>query len=129
MLLSSPIVITPRLLPGVRIGDAWVSIARNGITRDNRDRFDYWIDFDGQEVFGSDLCSGVGGCSLQSALASLLSFLGAFAESIGYETRTGRDSENSDMFPAILRDWAYLHAEEFSILEDEIENTPDLINE
>jgi len=37
------------------------------------------------------------------ALESLLSFLGAYAEAIAYESRTGSVSDNADLFPDSLR--------------------------
>ena len=55
---------------------------------------------------GDDLRSGSGDDSPVSALASLLSFLGAWAESVDWSWRNGRRGENVDLFPASLADAA-----------------------
>jgi hypothetical protein len=129
MLLSDPIVITSRLLPGVKVGDATVSIDYGGTTVDGRQQYLWYVDIDGQEFEGDDLASGVGGGSLQEGLSSLFSFLSAFAESVDYSARTGRDSENADLFPAGLADWASENSDELSMLSIELEETEGLIVE
>lgn len=130
MQLTSPIVITPRLLPGVKIGDAFISIRyakRPG--DDNRTRYQYYIDPIGPEDGFDDLQSGCQGGDLQAGLESLLSFLGACGESYGYAQRTGRGSENSDLFPPAISEWAYQNSDELSMLAIELEETPGLIDE
>ena len=126
--LKAPCIITPRLLPGVAINGAFVSIeyARaNG----HRQHYRYHIDLaDGTEFTGDDLSSGCNH-SLQSGLESLLSFLSACGESINYETRTGRESENGDLFPRNVGEWAARNSDELSMLATELEETRDLIAE
>lgn len=51
---------------------------------------------------GDDLAIGSGGD--QEALRALIGFIGAWAESIDHEERTGGKGENSDMFPRSLHD-------------------------
>lgn len=76
MVLLSPVVITPRLLPGVKIGGGFVAIEKDGM-REGRTRYRYYLD-DGELAYSSnDLSSGVGGGTLQEGLNSLLSFLSA----------------------------------------------------
>lgn len=131
MILNSPFQISPRLLPGLQIGGAWVQLeySRNPGTG-SRSRYTWTIDLPGGESFsGSDLQSGSWGGSLQSGFESLLSFLGAFAESLSYSLRTGRETENGDLFPVGLRAWAMTNSEEFSMLQCEIEETKNLIAE
>ena len=41
MTLHTPMIITSRLLPGVKIADCTISLDRDGETQDGRDRFRY----------------------------------------------------------------------------------------
>ena len=110
MKLKKPFQISARLLPALHIGGAWVQLERlPGLNSENRTVYRWTIDLpDGAEFTGSDLRSGCGGGSLQSGFESLLSFLGAFAEA-------GEDRENSDLFPAGLREWAESAADEIAV--------------
>lgn len=120
MELRNPFHISSRLLPAVTVGDAEIQIEATGQTRDGRTEFTYTIDLqNGKSVTGHDLHSGVGGCNIQEAFASLFSFLGAFAESQG--------GENHDLFPDSLRKWAQANSDEISMLAMEIEETEGLI--
>lgn len=128
MLLKDPVVITGRLMPGVKVGDAFVSIEYSDRAgRDGRVRYRWYADLaDGREFTGDDLQSGCGGDGLQGGLESLLSFLGAFAESWRYG---GADGENADLFPEGLAEWAMQNSDEISMLQIELEETLDLIEE
>ncbi len=111
MQLSYPLKISARLLPAVQIGPAWVSLEYLG------ERCFHWyidvlkdgkaIEFAGED-FRLPMSAGSGDLSdfYRKAMASFLSFLQAFAEAVEYETRSGRKSDNSQLFPAGLRDWA-----------------------
>lgn len=130
MTLKSPFIITPRLLPGVHIGKAFISIEYDGGTSDGRIRYRYHIDLpDGSEHTGNDLKSGVGSGNLQSGMESLLSFLAACGESYGFSKRTGREGENTDLFPPAVAEWAYQNSDELATLEIEIQETENLIDE
>jgi hypothetical protein len=50
-------------------------------------------------------------------MESLLSFLTAAAESYGYTMRTGRESDNSDLFPAFIVEWAYQNDSEIQSVQ------------
>ena len=120
MILTGPFVITPRLLPGVRIGGAWVQLER---TRDvgayGKPVHRWTIDLpDGSEHTGEDLCGREG---LQGMFGSLLAFLGACADGYGYTLRTGRESESVALFPSAVAEWAYQHSDEIDSLRVEIE--------
>lgn len=123
MKLQSPLIITPRLLPGVKIGsDSFISVEVVGYTRDGRERYQYSIDTPEFEHTDSDLSSGSGlGKGEQDGLQSLLMFLGAAAESYRYERATGRESGNHDLFPGHVREWAYEHSDEIDMLALELE--------
>jgi hypothetical protein len=134
MLLKSPVLITSRLLPGVQLPDGTISITysrRSG--SEGRTRFQWFIDLDnGAEFEGDDLQSGAMGGNLQSGLESLLSFLGACAESYAYDIRRGGDGtggDNSDLFPLAVAEWAHQHSDELSMLACELSETADLIDE
>jgi len=130
MEMREPFIITPRLLPGLRIGGAFVALEYCDARDNARQGYQWHIDLaDGREFSGDDLASGCGGGSLQSGFESLLSFLGAFAESVGYQTRTGHPGENADLFPAGLAEWATQNSDEFYLIATELEETPDLITE
>ncbi len=124
MELTSPIIITPRLMPGVQIGDAIISIEYKGVTYDGRMEYRWYVDIGILEVSGDDLSSRGG--SLQEGLESLLAFLGAFAESWQY---AGENGENSNLFPATLAEWAMLNSDEIGMLQIELEETEGLIDE
>ncbi len=130
--MKSPAIITPRLLPGVKVGDdAFISIEYDDITDDGRQRYQYHIDLPDFVYSANDLCSGRGrgGGTLQNGLESLLNFLSAAAESYSYEQRTGRESDNADLFPSQITKWAANNSDELSMLAYELEETKNLIQE
>lgn len=122
MQLHKPFEITPRLLPGVRIGGAWVSLEHVGYTSSGRDRYRWYIDLaDGTEFSEADLKSGCQGASTQAMFGTLLAFLRACADGRSYAARTGRDSENSDLFPKAVGQWAEENSDEIASLQEVIE--------
>jgi hypothetical protein len=138
MRIEQPLGITSRLMPGFILGNGTVSIgysSRPGT--EGRIRYIYHIDLqaDKESADGAfswtadDLQSGCGGGSLQEGLASLCSFLGACAESIQYASRCQGSTENADMFPEPIGEWASQNADELGMLTIELEETPNLIIE
>jgi len=136
MQLKRPVIITSRLLPGVIVGGAFVSIEyakRPG--RDGRTRYQYHIDLPESErgerlsLSADDMQSGCQGGSLQEGLTSLLSFLSACGESLSYATRTEEPGENADLFPAVLAQWAAQNSDELGALACELEEREGLIVE
>ena len=127
--LHPPFIIGPRLLPTLRIGNALISIERDGETRDNRDRFRYFIDIDGSEHTDNDLRSGVGGCSIGEAFASLLSFLTHAAESYRPDDRDPRNNRSAGLFDEPVEEWAAAHSDELSGLVFDLESADELISE
>ena len=115
MTLKTPFLITSRLLPGVQISGAFISIEDVGCNREGRTCYRWHIDFPTGSTFtGNDLKSGCQGGTLQEGMASLLSFLSAAAESYP-------DGENADLFPTAVTEWAYQNSDEISLLGIEIE--------
>lgn len=127
MILTQPAVITARLLPGIKVGDTTISIAYASASG-HRMRYAYHIDNPEWEHSAEDLSSGCNH-SLQSGLASLLSFLTAAAEAYAYTLRTGRESDNADLFPPHVTEWAYQNSDELSMLQCELQDNPELIVE
>lgn len=113
--ITQPVIITPRLLPGVRVGDGFVSVQRHARRQpDGRFVFSYFIDFRGGEHSGDDLTSPRP--DLQEALATTLTFLSAA-------------SENEELFPADVTEWASAHSDELSLLASELDEGDGLIEE
>lgn len=137
MEISAPCIITSRLMAGIKIGNGTISIGyadREG--DDNRIRYQWYIDIDGAEYSSDDLQSGnpVRGCNngIQSGLASLLSFLGAAAESYAYDIRRGGDGtkgENSELFPLPVVQWAHMNSDEITMYSMELDEGDEVIAE
>lgn len=123
MLIHTPCIITPRLLPGLSIGGGFISIEYAEQRRNhNRTSYRWFIDLpDGQEFSEADLASGCQGGTLQEGLGTLLCFLTAAAEGYAYEQRNGGESENSALFPLPVVEWAHQHSEELSMIQYELE--------
>jgi len=118
MKIYPPLCITSRLLPGARIGEAEISIEYAHVTPTGQQCYHWFIDLKNSwHCKNTDLHSAAGGGTLQEGLESLLGFLGAFAEAIQYEKRTGEKCEESDLFPVGLTDWAIANVEEITMLE------------
>ena len=129
MILKPPFIITSRLMAGLKIGTGTISIGYLEYNHEGRMTYDVWIDLESREFHVTDLRSGVGGGNLQKGMSSLLSFLGAAAESYR-STMRGKESENSDLFDPLVNEWAYQHEDEISSLQYEIEeSTEPLIEE
>lgn len=135
MILHPPLIITPRLLAGVSIGRAFISIALPA-SRDPSGRLQYtiWIDLpDGSEHEITDLHSGCGGGDIQGGLSAILSFLDAAAESRRYREHTGGseidpDSNESLFEPAVV-DWAAANADEIGMLSIELGEARGLVED
>lgn len=123
LLLKNPCIITPRLMAGVRVGDAWISIEYG--ERSDRQYYTYHIDTPTWEHEGSDLSDP--GYGLQSALECLLAFLEASAESLSYSQRTGTEYDGT--FSRGIAEWASQYSDEIGSLRIELEETKNLIKE
>lgn len=108
MKLNEPFAISPRLLPGLRLGDAWLSLIDTKPSHDDRDATYFVLDFaDGSTYDDCSMRSGCGGFKGQvEVFKGLLSFLLAAVESLEYEQRTGRPGENTALFPRYIVEWA-----------------------
>ena len=113
MKLHQPFQISPRLLPGLRLGSAgggaWLSLTGTEPSYENRDVASFVLDFaDGSTYTDTTLQSGSGGFDSDvEAFESFLSFLLAAVESLEYEQRNpGRTGENTSLFPRYVVEWA-----------------------
>lgn len=113
MTLSSPFLISSRLLPAVSIGQGQeqitVSLSPSGFILDGP--------FGEHKVTGlrlSPLCK-----SIESAFETLLSFMSAAAESFRYR---GMDGENSDLFPAEVTEAIAQVSSELECVQFEIQS-------
>jgi hypothetical protein len=96
---------------------SWVMVRRLGNDADAEGRFRYgYAILDDRHALlaaGADIRTGAGGDDGPSdTLAALCGFLQAFAEA---QDRPG--SENADLFPPDLAEWAQAHADELTMVE------------
>ena len=130
MELREPMLIASRLLPGVRIAGAFVSIEYDQETSEGRTQYRYFVDLpDGREFEGNDLRSGCQGGDLREGMLSLLTFLGAAVESYDYGQRAGRVGENTELFPLPVVEYMSEHNMELECCQLELEETADAIVE
>ena len=130
MILHAPIEITARLLPGIKVGDAYLSIDYDDEPGDDgRTRYRYFIDLpDGVEHENDDLRSGCDGGNLVEGLASLLNFLSACGKSM--ECRLDEEpGEFANMFPVVVGEWCAENQNELSLLSLELEETETVLIE
>lgn len=120
MELRSPVIITPRLLAGLQVGSAFISIEyQGGHSKDTKGRQLFTVFFDLGDREHEFEVSGFGG--LQPALNSAVLFFAACGEGRRFETQTGRSSENSDLFPDWVGQWAEEASDELALYGCELE--------
>lgn len=138
MKLLPPFIITARLLPGLKIGDGFLSLA--GVTKGEvenclgaRLRAGFILDLPDSVTFENDeLQTGCGGGTIESMFESFLSFLGAAAESYRYNDCDWEkidEDDNASLFPRHVVEWAYQNSDEISMLECEIQEGENLITQ
>ena len=119
MIVSPPLFISSRLMAALTIeGDTGgiINLEHTGRSAEGRQTYRWLIEtHDHVELGrGDDLSSGVGDePDYTSMMETLLGFLGAGAESYGHTMRGGT-SDNSDLFPAAVMEWAYMNDDELS---------------
>lgn len=125
MELTSPLVITSRLLPGLHIRgpkETWgqllysISIEQTDETdRRGKPLWRWYIDLNSGEYTATDLA---GWGDARAMLGSLLSFLLAAVESYQH---SGMEGENSDLFPKPVLIWADQYENDLQTLALELE--------
>lgn len=135
MKLKRPFIITPRLLPGVEVGEAFISIKPECRNAEGRIRWQVYIDHKDWKYDDYSIASGVGDRgpeAIQRGMSVLLSFLSACAESRRYATHRYGDpmrGENSDLFPPHVGEWAEQFSDEIGMLQCEIDEVPGLVTD
>ena len=115
MIIKPPFCITPRLLPGIRIGGAWLSVDYAKEQNQQYRTYVYYLDFAGKEFTGT--CNSPNYYGLQKGLETLLNFLGVFEIAVRYNKATGHKSEELELFPKELANWAMENNTEIFDLE------------
>jgi len=129
MKIYPPLCITSRLLPGIYIGGAEISIEYAHVKND-RLHFQWYIDLGVQHFSDCNLAASFRDGRLQGGLESLLGFLATFAERIAYEERTGEKCKEPDLFPLGLAEWAAENVDEINMLQCTLMDKPgELIEE
>jgi hypothetical protein len=108
------------------VGNGTVSVSHDGPERDAlggyRQRYTYTIAANGWEYVGNDIRSGVGADVDESGmLGTLLSFMGACAESREYLARTGTGGDNADLFPEHVGQWCEDYSDDIGMLAYELD--------
>lgn len=125
MKIVAPMIITSRLLPGIRVGDASISVEIDGYEEGPRAQVRYYIDRPGADTYtAADVSAPVytddrqdgGARILRVGLATLLSFLASEAEAYEYamRTHTGAPSEGW-LCSAEIAAWASLNEDEIAM--------------
>ena len=118
--MNSIVRISPRLLPSVDVSGAAVSVSpARGRDHYGKPEWRWYVDLpDGREFEGAEL---FGWGDAGEMLESLLAFLSACGEGVAYSRRTGRESENSGLFPPELADWCDSVSDELGMAQSELE--------
>lgn len=119
MRLTHPFAISARLLPALKIGEAWLSWSW--------DDYCFYLDTPAFEYEITDFRPGPGS-GTQEVFEGIFSFMQAALESRRYRIRTGTDFENEDLFPPHIVDWIEEHSSDIEYLQCTLEET-DLIEE
>lgn len=114
----------------VSVGNGTVSVEYDGQSWDPetglgawRRQYRYVITANGWQYVGNDIQSGVGAeIDEPGMLGTLLSFMGACAESRQYRDRNGYGGENVDLFPDYVGEWCEDYSDELGMLAWEIED-------
>ncbi len=121
--VSAPLFISSRLMAALAVeGDTGgiINLEHTGTNGEGRQTYRWLIEtHDHVELGqGDDLSSGVGDePNFTSMMATLLSFLGAGAESYRY-TMDGHTSDNADLFPPAVMEWAYINDDALGVLHE-----------
>lgn len=112
MTIMSPMIITARLLPGIKVEDGFISLEpteRRG--EYGKPIWNWYVDIPAGEFEGTDL---MGWGDHKAMMEDMLGFLGAAAESYP-------DGEHAELFPVAVVEWAHQNSDEISILACELE--------
>lgn len=114
MTLAQPMIITSRLLPGVKIGKDTLSFDYCLITKSWKVILDK-----GEKPFKSYTQTGLNGTfsDIREVAENWIAFMTACAESVKYY---GKDGENSDLFSGYFRQWIVKNQSALEYLQFEL---------
>lgn len=116
--LRPPLIITSRLMAGIKIEDSTIHIEQTGnVGEYGKPQWRYIIDAPDFTYRDTEL---YGWGDTRQMMESLLSFLYAGAEAYEYERVTGREAENADLFPEHVNEWASFHSDIIMVLPEEL---------
>ena len=123
--VSRPLFIGARLMAAAEVGEGAGTLHVAPVRRDSDDSvvWSYVVeDSEHRELArGEDLRSGVGDdADAIRAMEALVGFLSAAADAYSASTR-GRASENADLFPEPIMEWAHAHADDIAALAMDLE--------
>jgi hypothetical protein len=129
MRLAAPLFISARLMAAVKVGDGAGTLHISPVRRDGEDRVVWrYVIEDGHGTVldeAADLWTGSGDpVDPRKAMAALVGYLGAAAEAYRVGMH-GQASENADLFPPDVAEWAYMHDDELASLGLDLEE-PDV---
>lgn len=114
-LVTGPHEIGTRLAPALKLPDgSRVTIAVSGRNGEGRVTYQWYVDdSDGAEIgSGNDMFSAVNGDpDVEAVFASFGSFVAAWAETFRRDY-----SDNADLFPQSMQDWAESNSDDLSML-------------
>lgn len=129
MRINYPCIITPRLLPGIKIDDSFLSIEYNKTLESGRQSYTIYLDTPDFEYSDGETQSGIFGGSLKEGLSTCLCFMCSCGESVKYGLRTGRSSDSSTIYPPHVASWCAENQNELTMLQCEIEENANCIFE
>jgi hypothetical protein len=131
MKLESPLIISPRLLPAVKIADCTISLEFHDYSADNRCTLATHYDRPGKKSFTEiALSTGVGeewnDETVRKSFCALLVFISAAVESREYRERQGKPRDDTadtteNLFPPFLLKYFSDHSSELLEVSIELE--------
>ena len=119
--MNGPVIITPRLLPGLHVGHAFLSVdPTDTIDHHGKPLWHWYVDLpDGTEHEGCDLATwGDAG----ETLHALCDFLSAAGEA--YQYHSGMEADScTDLFAQPVCEWALQYANQISMCALELEES------
>lgn len=108
MILESPLCISARLMPAIKVGNAYISFDLDCLDRFHIDTPDW-----SETVPGFRLPNIRFESDIEMAREAFSAFL-SFAAAMRYS-----DSDNRDLFQPIVREWLYEHEDEIAYMHFE----------
>jgi len=106
----------------IQVADATLTVEMSGnIDSDGRDIYALTIVTPTFEHSDHSIKSGCLGGTEAKGMRASLSFLFACAEGMSFERCTSHKSDNADLFPRHVGEWAFAHADELAMAMEDVE--------